>query len=189
MEQNETKEKDTTKNTPRIYVASLADYNAGRLLGRWIDADQPAEVIHDAIQSMLAESKEMVAEDWAIHDYENFGSLRLSEFSDIASIAETAQLIVEHGEVFAELLGHLGGLSSLEEAKRYMEEGYRGAFDRVADYVEELLEDCYGDVLSKLPDFLRYHIDYESVARDFEMAGDILTFECDGKVHIFDANC
>ena len=28
---------------PRIYVASLSDYNAGRLHGEWIDADQGAE--------------------------------------------------------------------------------------------------------------------------------------------------
>src|SRR2546430_17246474 len=111
MKQDETNEKNETKNTPRIYVASLADYNAGRLLGQWIDANQPAEVIHQAIQAMLAESRELVAEDWAIHDYENFGSLRLSEFSDIASLAEAARLITEHGEVFAELLGHFGGLT------------------------------------------------------------------------------
>lgn len=38
-------------NTPRIYVASLADHTAGRLLGRWIDADQPAEAIIQQIQA------------------------------------------------------------------------------------------------------------------------------------------
>lgn len=30
---------------PRIYVASLSDYNAGTLHGKWIDADQSAEDI------------------------------------------------------------------------------------------------------------------------------------------------
>lgn len=175
------------QTTPRIYVASLADYNAGRLLGRWIDADQPAEGIHQAIAAMLKESKEPIAEEWAIHDYENFGSLTLSEFADIQSVAEAARLIVEHGEVFAELVGHLGGLSSLEEARQYMEEGYRGAFDRVEDFAQEFVEDCYGDVIGKLPDFLRYHIDYEGIAHDMEYGGDIFTLSSDGKVHIFDA--
>ena len=52
-------------NTPRIYVASLADYNAGRLHGRWIDADQPIEVIREEIAEMLTESKEPIAEEWA----------------------------------------------------------------------------------------------------------------------------
>ena len=30
-------------DAPHIYVASLADYNAGRLVGRWIDADQDTD--------------------------------------------------------------------------------------------------------------------------------------------------
>jgi antirestriction protein len=166
----------------------LADYNAGALWGKWIEADQPAGVIHQEILAMLARSSEPIAEEWAIHDYENFGSLRLSEFADIQSVAEVASLIEEHGEVFAELLGHLGGLSSLEEAKRYMEEGYRGAFDRVEDFVQEFIEDCYGDVLSKLPEFLRYHIDYEGITHDMECGGDIFTVNCGGQVHVFDAN-
>jgi antirestriction protein len=173
---------------PRIYVASLADYNAGRLSGKWIEADQPAETIHREIAAMLAQSSEPFAEEWAIHDYENFGSLRLSEFADIQSVADAAALIAEHGEVFAELLGYLGGLSSLEEAKKYMEQAYRGAFDDVEDYVREFVEDCYGDVIAKLPDFLRYHIDYQGIAHDLECGGDIFTLNCGGKVHVFDAH-
>ena len=180
--------KPTPKCKPRIYVASLADYNAGELHGCWIDADQDADAIHTQIAAMLAESSEPVAEEWAIHDYMNFGCLRIHEYADIAKVAEAAHLIVEHGPVFAELLTHFGGLSGIEEATRYMEDGYRGAFDRIEDYVAEFVEDCYGDLINKLPEFLRYHIDYEGIARDLEYAGDIITFECDGQVHIFDAN-
>jgi len=128
-----------TAETPRIYVASLADYNAGRLHGRWIDADQPADTIREQITQMLAESREPVAEEWAIHDYENFGSLSLSECEDIDRIAEVALLITEHGPLFVSLLGYLGGTSSIDDARRYMEEGYRGAFDSLADYAQELV--------------------------------------------------
>lgn len=177
-----------TQATPRIYVASLADYNAGRLLGRWIDAAQSAADIHEAIQTMLKESLEAVAEDWAIHDYEHFGGLRLSEFEDIERVAATARGIVEHGPVFAGLVSHLGKTQSIEEAQRYMEDGYRGAFERLADYAQELVEDCYCDTLAALPDFLRYHIDYESVANDFELSGDIFTIECNGRIHVFESH-
>ena len=109
---------DTTE-TPRIYVASLADYNAGRLHGRWIDADQSADAIRDEISQMLAESKEPIAEDWAIHDYEYFGDLRLSEYEGIDQVAEVAFQISEHGPVFASLLNYLGGTSNMGEALRY----------------------------------------------------------------------
>lgn len=172
--------------TPRIYVASLADYNAGRLLGRWIDANQPIKAIREQVAEMLAESTELVAEEWAIHDYENFGTLRLSEYEDLDHVARLAELMEEHGPLFAELVGHFGDASNIDEARRYMEEAYRGAYDNLAEFAQDLVEDCYADVLKVLPDFIRYHIDYESVALDMELAGDIFTVSCDGKLHVFD---
>ncbi len=178
-------ESHSSTETPRIYVASLADYNAGRLLGRWIDADQSVEDIHKEIAEMLAESKEFVAEEWAIHDYENFGSLRLSEFQDLEFVAAVARLMGEHGTLFAEVVAYA---SDIEEARRYMEEGYCGEFDRLDDYAEQLVEDCYGNEIAKLPDFIKYHIDYEGIARDLELSGDVFTIRHGGKVHVFNSN-
>jgi antirestriction protein len=43
---------------PRIYVASLSDYNAGRLHGAWIDAEQNPEDIQEAVDRMLEDSHE-----------------------------------------------------------------------------------------------------------------------------------
>lgn len=176
-----------TDATPRLYVASLADYNAGILHGVWIDACQPIEAIWKQVSEMLAESAQSVAEEWAIHDYENFGGLRLSEFEDLEKVADVARLIAEHGPVFAELVGYLGGVTNLEEARRHMDEGYRGAFDSLADYAQELLEDCFAPVLKGLPDIISYHIDYEGIGRDMELGGDVFTLVCEGKVHVFDA--
>lgn len=67
--------------------------------GRWIDANQPADVIREDIAQMLAESKEPIAEEWAIHDYECFGDLGLSEYTGIDQVAEAAHQITEHGPV------------------------------------------------------------------------------------------
>ena len=60
---------------PRIYVASLSDYNCGILHGWWVGADNSVEILEETIQQMLAESPTAgrygdVAEEWAIHDYE-----------------------------------------------------------------------------------------------------------------------
>lgn len=173
--------------TPRIYVASLADYNAGFLHGRWIDATQPADEIRAEIAELLTLSKEPIAEEWAIHDYDNFGSLRLSEFEDVERVTEVARLIVDHGPLFAELLNHIGDASNVEEARRYMEEAYRGAFDDLAHYAADLIEDCYADVLKSLPEFIRYHIDYDGIGRDMELNGDVFTVSCDGSLHVFDS--
>lgn len=69
--------------SPKIYVASLSDYNTGRLHGIWIDADQDIEAIHFEVQAMLGASREPGVEEWAIHDFEDFGAVRLSEFEDL----------------------------------------------------------------------------------------------------------
>jgi antirestriction protein len=170
--------------TPRIYVASLADYNAGNLHGCWIDADQPADAIREQIKQMLAESEEPIAEEWAIHDYEGFGSYSLSEWTDIDTVAEIASLIGEHGELFAELIAHFG---DLQDAKRWMADGYRGEWNSLTEYAEQLIDDCYSDTLKGLPDFIRYHIDFEGIGRDMELSGDIFTIELNHKVHVFDS--
>ena len=180
--------RERVSDTPRIYVASLADYNSGRLHGRWIDADQGADAIRDQIAQMLAESKEPIAEEWAIHDYDNFAGLSLSEYEDIDKVAEVAFLIARYGPVFASLVSYLGGTSSIDEARRYMEDGYRGEFDSLEDYAEQILEEYYGDVLKGLPSFIRYHIDLKGIANDMQLEGSVFTFEHDGKTHIFDAN-
>lgn len=190
---NATNEKPTTgvtdtDATPRIYVASLADYSAGRLHGCWIDVSQPVEDIRAGIASMLAQSSEPIAEEWAIHDYENFGGLHLSEFEDLEALAEVAGMMAEHGRVFAELVNYFGGPSNLGEARQHMEEAYRGAFDSVADYAAELVEECYSSELKAIPDFIRYHIDYAGIGDDLELSGDIFTIQCDGQVHVFDAH-
>lgn len=60
--------------TPRIYVACLASYNAGRLYGKWIDASTDQDAMNAEIQEMLAGSPEpnvmrqrYTDEDGAIH--------------------------------------------------------------------------------------------------------------------------
>ena len=50
-------------DVPKIYVADLAAYNAGRLRGIWIDATQEPDEIHAEVQAMLAGSPEPVAEN------------------------------------------------------------------------------------------------------------------------------
>lgn len=167
-------------DTPRIYVADLAAYNAGRLHGAWIDADQDLEDIQAEIQKILAASPEPGAEEWAIHDYENFGSLRLSESEDLATVSRAAKLIGEHGAVLAAVIDHLGGLRELDEAERAFEENYQGSFRNTADWAEELANDT-GAPLENY----RSYIDWESVARDAELNGDIFTVETDDGIHVF----
>ncbi|MBA56828.1 MAG: antirestriction protein [Pseudomonadales bacterium] len=163
---------------PRIYVADLAAYNNGKLHGVWIDAALELDDIQEAVAKMLKASPEGFAEEYAIHEYEGFGSYRVSEYEGLESVHEVACFIEEHEELGAELLAHF---SSIDEARTAIDENYVGCYESVADFAEELTEDSV-----QIPESLARYIDYNAMAYDMEVGGDIFTIELGhGEVHIF----
>lgn len=167
-----------TKDPIQIYVACLAAYNNGHLHGKWIDANQPAWAIYDDIRDVLNTSPIVDAEEWAIHDYEGFGGLSIAEYEGIKRVSELASFIAEHGELGAELLGHF---DDTDEARKALEEGYHGSFASLADYVQELTEGC-----TAIPEHLRFYIDWDAMARDAEMSGDVFTVQtAHDEIHVF----
>ena len=167
---------------PEIYVADLAAYNAGILRGEWIDANQDADDIHAEIEEMLNGSPKPFAEEWAIHNYEQFYGAEnyLGEHPNLEDVATAAELISEKGELAGLVIAHFCG--DLDEAKRALEDMYSGEHDSLADYAEELSEGSIGNI----PDNIARYIDYEAMGRDMELGGDVFTLKTnDSKVHVF----
>lgn len=175
------------EDQPRIYVASLSDYNAGRLHGAWIDAAQEPEQIHEDIATILAASREPTAEEWAIHDYDNFGPVHLGEYQDLAAISQIGQGIAEHGPAFAHWAAICG--ADRDELARF-DDVYLGHWDSVAAYAEELLDDLgLEDLIERtIPDHLHAYVtvDVEGFARDLELAGDVTASEGDNGAYLYD---
>lgn len=172
----------TTADNPRIYVACLAAYNNGYLHGAWIDAAQEAWAIYDAVRDMLKASPIENAEEWAIHDYEGFGSIRIEEYASFERVSELAAFITEHGDIGAALLDHYSGM--LDEARAALEDRYMGQHASLADYMQDVTEET-----ATIPDSLRYYIDYQAMARDAELSGDVFTVSTAWDVvHVF-AGC
>jgi len=167
-------------DTPRIYVACLASYNAGHLHGEWIDATD-ADVIHEGIAEMLEASPEPGAEEWAIHDYEGFGPIKIDENEDLDDLAELGAAIEEHGEAYAAYADNVGVEHATEEG---FQDAYCGEYDSERAYAEELFDECYAH---EIPETLRCYIDYEAFARDLFM-GDYFSVEADSGVYVF-RNC
>lgn len=165
-------------DTPRIYVACLAAYNAGHLHGCWIDAIQDAEDIQDDINAMLKGSPIPDAEEYAIHDYENFANVRIHEFSGIDEVAQLAAFIDERGTLGAAVLAHCD--NDLDRAEAAFDD-YVGEHRSLADFAQELTEDT-----TEIPRSLAGYIDYEAMARDMEINGDVFTVETGfQQVHVF----
>ena len=172
----------------RIYVASLADYNAGRLYGAWIDADQEPEALHADVQRVLDESPTPGAEEFAIFDYEGFGPLRLSEYESMEMVSTIAAGIGRHGPAFAHWASLIGS-GQREELARF-EEVYYGHVESLEEYAEEMLDELgYMQLLEDaVPEqFSPYvKVDVEGFARDLELSGDILTSQGDGGFYVFE---
>jgi antirestriction protein len=167
---------------PRIYVACLATYNNGRLHGAWIDVGTDEWAICDGIQAMLKASPIAGAEEYAIHDYEGFQGVRIEEYTGIVTLTAIAAFLLEHGTVGAEVLNYYGG--DLDEARAAMEDRHLGSFTSLADYVQEVTEETV-----TIPQPLRYYIDWQAMARDAEINGDVFTIEVGhDEVHVF-AGC
>lgn len=167
-------------DTPRIYVACLASYNRGTLHGEWIDATDTDE-INESIQEMLENSPSPGAEEWAIHDFDNFGNLRLSEHEDIDRVAEIGALIEEHGAAFAAHADNVGIDHATEEN---FQDAYCGEWDSEKAYAENLFDELYAH---DLPDHIAPYIDYEAFARDL-FIGDYSSVESKPGVYVF-CNC
>ncbi|SCX28116.1 antirestriction protein ArdA [Mycolicibacterium fluoranthenivorans] len=168
-----TEARDTEpRPSPAIYVASLADYNNGTLHGAWIDAARAPEAIQADVEAMLARSREPNAEEWAIHDYEQFGRWRVGEYDTIEQVSGIARGIAEHGYAYAAWADICDG--DLDTSR--FEGAYLGHYDSTIDYVEQMADELgYTAELAKLPEYLQnyVHIDYSAIARDMDASGEI----------------
>ena len=168
-----------------IYVACLASYNAGNLIGVWIDLTDitDADEISEAIQWMLQQSPAPGAEEYAVHDSSGLpGFLRSTEWPDLAQLAQYAETLAEVGESDAEpyrmACDNAGQILSEDDFK----ETYRGCHNSGADYAE----DFYNEQLSVAEQGpLINYVDWEMVWRDFTFDGFSEESASDGGVHIF----
>ncbi len=172
------REKEPTVS-PRVWIASLSDYNAGHLHGAWVDADQEPDDIWEGVNGVLRTSREPGAEEWAVFDYEGFGPLRLSEYETVERISRLGRGIGEHGEAFAAFAHFLG--DGEDELLQRFEDSYLGHWESVRAYAEDYLDACGIDELldEHIPDSLRPYVqvDAEALARDMEFEGALLAVE------------
>lgn len=195
----------------RIYVASLSDYNAGNLLGTWIDIDQDADAIHAEIQTMLKTSRIAPAEEWAIHDYELPAGIKIEEYTSIERVAAIGQAIAQadDSEAFAAWYAVTDVVES-DDADTLLENFqavYQGSADTFKDWVMSndidvlgidqltaFIKDAesreyfpgreknpYSDMFEKLTN----NIDWDLVARDQESY--YTTHKVGGTVYVFSA--
>lgn len=193
MTEDQTRLEKEGGDSPRIYVASLTDYNAGILYGSWLDVSSDPEELHRGITAMLATSPTTrttgePAEEWAIHDYEGWYDLRLDEYEALDVVTRLAEGVHLHGSAFA-AWANLVGTTEPAATVEGFDEHYQGEFDDPTAYGQQLLDDLGISLedVPGVPEGLRpyLHLDVAGWVRDMTINGDILVAESGGAVHIF----
>ena len=171
--------------SPRIYVASLSDYNNGRLEGKWLDFSDysDASELMVAIQEMLDEITEKyndgeVREEWAVHDYEYIPSTLASEYmgeSDFQQIYDVMEVADERNipmEVLMERVGDTGNddYQSVADSLMFVVSG-NDESDIVHEYESQIGEFDF--------DFWQNHIYIDSVTERVMYGEDVDRFRED----------
>lgn len=160
-------------NTPRIYVACLASYNNGDLHGVWIDLDDgDADRVNKEIKAMLASSPTPGAEEYAIHDYEGFGGMRVDEYTPVDWLVGVAGLASDHDfEALASFIGWHGinETGDPSDISKWFEEAFIG-YMSVEDFACDYLVEAYPDIVNGP---LGSYIDYAAYGRDLVLGGDV----------------
>ena len=144
---------EEVKQDSQIYVACLASYNAGSLVGEWITPADTEEKLQAQIDAILKASPEPDAEEWAIHDYDNFPNL--GEYPSNKDIIKVKQHQTYAGINETNAFLSIYQIDDLE----HFNESYAGEFDSFSDYSNELADDCFNasDI---------QYFDYDAFERD-----------------------
>jgi antirestriction protein len=182
-------------NDPKIYVACLAAYNNGHLHGLWIDATQDTEDIQNDINWMLSWSPVRdfeYCEEWAIHDYNNFANIRLTEYESLSYISQIGQILsnADDKDLMGEWIDYAKNLINnpdLDKIAEDLSSYYCGQWDSETDFIlkSEIIEDYFNwSQFEKDYNFFSHHIDWDSMARELFM-DDFFTIEAKTGFYVF----
>ena len=163
-----------TNNEYQIYIACLASYNSGVLYGKWIKPDKDVEELNGQIKEILKSSPMPNAEEWAIHDYDNFHNL--GEYPSLENITKIVEAYEEHG---IEKINAFLTIYNVEDLEHF-EESYQGEHDTFLDFATNIFDECY---LHEVPESISSYIDYDKFARD--LGYDYHAVDSSGGVYVF----
>lgn len=149
----------------RIYLANLAAYNRGMLVGKWFDL--PNDVPEMVKEVMTLPGSAPGDEEWAIHDYE--APFEIEEYDNLDDLNELAERLESLDEDYdlprVLFLVNTIGMEWSEALDSY---------EDVTFYPDMTLEDLVYEFLEEgiySPESLEYYIDYEAIGRDLQMDG------------------
>jgi antirestriction protein len=179
--------------TPRVWIGCLAAYNGGDLHGQWVDADDIDELERaraEVIRTSPAWRRGEFAEEHAVMDYDEFGSLgsTLGEWPNFETVAAIAQGIEEHGPAFIAYVEVCEPTLDKDVASGF-NDSYRGEWNSEQDYAEHEIGELGFAGLEGIPAELVPYLNMDMIAREIFRHGTMSSHENpSGGVYVFDTD-
>ena len=142
----------------RIYVANLAKYNQGMLVGKWIELPIDPDDLKAGIQSVLGTD-----EEFAIHDYES--PFLVEEYSNPYQLNEIAELDEADLDRFSHLVNE--GYDWAYALEHYEDVTFYNGMDLRAVAEEQIDDGIFGEI----PENIIPLIDMDRVANVLNNTG------------------
>lgn len=179
----------------RAWIGCLASYNAGRLIGEWVEVSTDADENAETIARILKDSPEPLAEEYYVADYDDDHGLRrlLGEYPSASDLAFAAEFVSDAED---EALNNASPAieayldvnspqkaSDLYPFKDWWRDAYAGEANSLTDWITDHLEET-GE-LDAIPSHLRDYFDFRSYARDMQSSGEVFTVDSPTGVIVF----
>lgn len=138
-----------TQVAPSIYVADLAAYNSGILHGKWISLEgKDSDEVYNEINAMLAEgtlrfgleTMSSKHEEFAIHDYEGFGPIKVKEYDSISDVVDHVERMGDDPDKYFAYISATGE----DYGDGYDPDNVQGPYDSQEEYAWEYLDMVLG---------------------------------------------
>lgn len=148
-----------------IFLTNLEKYNAGQLVGKWVDL--PCDDLENLVDELSGGGED----ELFISDYSTELDLKIGEYEDLENLNELARQYEDledwqQDTVKAYLEATGDTVLDLETAlDKYEDCSFYPGYD-LEDVARELVDECYD-----LPEFVQRYFDYAAFARDLGYDG------------------
>lgn len=167
------KDNQLISDTPTAWDGCLSCYNAGELVGKWLDRDG-AEDLDAADLTKDGHCLQCGADEFWVFDHENIGKTGEMSPAEFVSIATRFETIAEYFESEA-LIAYIDFYNrerdDIDDIVNDFEEVFAGQYENREEWAGQFADDT--GLLKSVPESLRHYINLDWWARDLQWGGEI----------------
>lgn len=147
-----------------------------------VAASSDTDDMQEAVNAVLASSPVPDAEEWAIHDYDDFPNM--GEYPGLEAIAEYVAMVEDNDNIEpGDMRAIMADFQAVEECAQALRDNFIGIYGSFRDYADESADEMLAAHGVKDDSVLARYFDYEAFARD--LAYDMRVIECPSGVAVF----